>query len=97
MRQIPVEEAEVGDVVAEPLADQNGRVLLPAGAKLSQAVLSRLKGWGIFTLNIEGEEHEGAKSKEELVDELDHRFAGLEDDPLMMQIKEIARGHLGGS
>jgi len=32
-----------------------------------------------------------------LVDELDHRFAGLEDDALMMQIKEIARGHLGGS
>ena len=97
MRQISVEEAQVGDVVAEPIEDQSGRVLLPAGAKLSQAVLSRFKGWGVFTLKIEGEEQEGGKSKEELVDELDQRFAGLEDDEIMMQIKEIARGHLSGS
>ena len=46
MRQIPVEEAEVGDIIAEPIQDQSGRVLLPAGAKLSQAVFARLKGWG---------------------------------------------------
>ena len=59
MRQIPVEEANVGDIIAEPIQDQSGRVLLPAGAKLSQAVLVRLKGWGGFTLNIEGEEQEG--------------------------------------
>jgi len=52
MRQISVEEAQVGDIIAEPIEDQNGRVLLPAGAKLSPAVLARLKGWGIFTLHI---------------------------------------------
>ena len=97
MRQIPVEEAEVGDVVAEPIEDENGRVLLPAGAKLSQAVIDRLRGWGVFALNIEDEEQEGGKSREELVDELDYRFTGLEEDALMMLIKEIARGHLGGS
>ena len=97
MRQIPVEEAEVGDVVAEPIEDENGRVLLPAGAKLSQAVIDRLRGWGVFALNIEGEEQKDGKSREELIDELDYRFAGLEEDALMMQIKEIARGHLGGS
>ena len=96
MRQIPVEEANVGDIIAEPIQDQSGRVLLPAGAKLSQAVLVRLKGWGVFTLNIEGEEQEGGK-KAVLVDELDQRFAGLEGDEVMMQIKEIARGHLSGS
>lgn len=55
MRQIPVEEARAGDIVAEPVQDENGRVLLPAGAKLSPAVLSRLKGWGVFTLTLEGE------------------------------------------
>lgn len=97
MRQIRVEEARVGDIIAEPIKDQNGRVLLPAGAKLSQAVLSRLKGWGVFALNIEGEEQQGGKSKDELLVELDQRFAGLEDDEIMMQIKEIARGHLIGN
>ncbi len=97
MRQIRVEEARVGDVIAEPIEDQNGRVLLPAGAKLSQAVLARLEGWGVFALNIEGEGQQGGKSKDELLVELDQRFAGLEDDETMMQIKEIARGHLIGT
>jgi len=97
MRQIRVEEARVGDVIAEPIEDQNGRVLLPAGAKLSQAVLARLEGWGVFALNIEGEEQQGGKSKDKLLVELAQRFAGLEDDETMMQIKEIARGHLIGN
>ena len=96
MRKVSIEEAKAGDVVAEPVQDQNGRVILPVGAKLSQAVLSRLEGWGVFTLDIEGEEADGAESKERLLDALEHRFAGLEDDELMMQIKEIARGHLSG-
>ena len=43
MRKISIEEAKAGDVVAEPVQEQNGRVLLPVGAKLSQAVLSRLE------------------------------------------------------
>ena len=97
MRQIRVEEARVGDVIAEPIEDQNGRVLLPAGAKLSQAVLARLEGWGVFALSIEGEEQQGGKSKDKLLVELAQRFAGLEDDETMMQIKEIARGHLIGN
>ena len=97
MRKISIEEAKAGDVIAEPVQDQNGRVLLPVGAKLFQAVLSRLEGWGVFTLGIEDEEADGAESKERLLDALEHRFAGLEDDELMMQIKEIACGHLIGS
>ena len=97
MRQIRVEEARVGDIIAEPIEDQNGRVLLPAGAKLSQAVLARLEGWGVFELSIEGVEKQGGKSKDELLVELDQRFAGLEDDETMMQIKEIARGHVIGN
>jgi hypothetical protein len=94
MRQIAVEEARVGDVLAAPVQDASGRVLLPVGARLSAAVLSRLRGWGVFTLSIEGDEAEGGKSAEELVEELEHRFAGLEEDARMMQIKEIARRHL---
>ena len=97
MRQIPVEEAQVGDIVAVPVENDQGRVLLPRGSKLSAAVLSRLKGWGVHTLAIEGEEADPVgKSAEELLEELDHRFAGLEDDALMMQIKEVAYNHLRG-
>lgn len=94
MRQISVEEAQAGDIVAEPVQDENGRVLLPVGAKLSPAVLSRLKGWGVVNLSVEGDDGEAGKSAEEFLGELDHRFAGHEGDVLMMRIKEVARQHL---
>lgn len=42
MREISVGEANVGDVVAEPVANDQGLVL-PSGSKLSAAVLSRLE------------------------------------------------------
>ena len=44
MRHIPVGEAQVGDSIAEAIYNENGRVLLPVGARLSEAVLSRLNG-----------------------------------------------------
>tara|TARA_Y100000588_G_scaffold340607_1_gene384080 strand:+ start:173 stop:466 length:294 start_codon:yes stop_codon:yes gene_type:complete len=96
MRQISVDEAQVGDVIAAPVENDQGRVLLPVGAKLSAAVLSRLKGWGVETLAVEGEESaaDGGAQGGALVEALEHRFAGFEDDSLMMQIKDIARSHL---
>ena len=47
MRELAVGQAQVGDIVAEPVVNDEGRVLLPKGAKLSPAVLSRLQGWGV--------------------------------------------------
>jgi len=40
MCEISVGEANVGDVVAEPVANDQGLVLQPSGSKLSAAVLS---------------------------------------------------------
>ncbi len=95
MRRIRVQEAKVGDVLAAPVTDKQGRTLLPKGAKLSPAVLSRLQGWGVFELSLEGQ---GAwtseKSTAELLADLEHRFADWQDQPLMRRIEEIASSHL---
>lgn len=97
MRDLDVGQAEVGDVVAEPVVNEQGRVLLPKGAKLSPAVLSRLRGWGVERLQVEGEEtadaDEGAVD-DSLLDALEHRFSDWEEDDLMMEIKRVARTHL---
>jgi hypothetical protein len=50
VKGIDVTQAQVGDVIAVPLVN-DGRVLLPKGAKLSPAVLSRLAGWGVLLLH----------------------------------------------
>ena len=101
MRDIPVGQASIGDVIAEPIVNDEGRVLLPKGAKLSAAVLSRLQGWGVHQLRIEGEEAAGEEGEEEeamdsadRLEELEHRFDDWEGDELMMEIKRIAQGHL---
>ena len=96
MRRIRVQEAKVGDLLAAPVTDRQGRTLLPKGARLSPAVLSRLQGWGVFELSVEGQgAWKSDKSTAQLLADLEHRFADWQDQPLMRQIEEIARRHLG--
>lgn len=96
MRQIEVTEAQVGDIIAGPVINDEGRVLLPKGAKLSPAVLSRLAGWGVQTIQIEGEDVETRADETGATDaaDLDQRFSAWEEDELMMAIKQVARRHL---
>jgi hypothetical protein len=101
MRTISAAQAQVGDVVAEPVVNDQGRTLLPKGARLSPAVLSRLEGWGVVELCIEAEAEEPAVSDEVAVEDgadllasLDHRFSAWEEDATMMHIRDIARRHL---
>jgi len=90
-----VGQAQVGDIVAEPVVNDEGRVLLPKGAKLSPAVLSRLQGWGVSQLQVEGDEEEGDGADDDaLVEALEHRFSDWEEDELMLEIKRVARTHL---
>jgi len=99
MREIAVGQAQVGDIVAEPVVNDQGRVLLPKGAKLSPAVLSRLQGWGVNELRVEGEddtEDGDGGDGGALIEALEHRFSEWEGDELMQEIKRVARGHLSG-
>lgn len=97
MRQIEVTEAQVGDIIAGPVINDEGRVLLPKGAKLSPAVLSRLAGWGVQTIQVEGDDVETVTDEPGASDaaaDLDQRFSAWEEDELMMAIKQVARRHL---
>ncbi len=96
MQEIAVGQAQVGDIVAEPVVNDQGRVLLPKGAKLSPAVLSRLQGWGINQLHVEGDEADGEEGADDdaLIQALEHRFSEWEGDELMLEIKRVARTHL---
>ena len=93
MRRVQVEDAVPGEVLAEPLSNSRGQVLLPKGARLSAAVLSRCRGWGVEVVVVEGEDQEAAE-RQQLLADLEFRFAEVQDDELMEQIKRIARGHL---
>lgn len=102
MRTITAAEARAGEIVAAPVVNDQGRTLLPKGARLSAAVLSRLEGWGVHELCVEGEDDAPAieddgpvtEAEADLLAALDHRFSEWEGDATMMSIKDIARRHL---
>lgn len=102
MRRITAAEAQAGDIIAEPVINDQGRTLLPKGARLSTAVLNRLQGWGVEALCVEGESdaaEDGSTGADAGVDAgllegLEHRFAEWEADPVMMRIKSVAQRHL---
>ena len=96
MPKITADKAAAGDVAAEPVVNDQGRTLLPKGARLSVAVFSRLEGWGGSELTIEvvAKEISNTDADAGLLDELEHRFLVSETDATMMHIKQIARRHL---
>ncbi len=52
-RTIPVQEAAVGMVLAQPVADDQGRVIVGAGTALTTVHLNRLPRWGVGSISIE--------------------------------------------
>ena len=96
MRRIYLSEAKPGDVVAEPVVNDRGMVILPKGAELTAPVIGRLQKMNVTEVAVEGEDPNAPppKTLEELLEELDERFEGLEGNRTMMDIMSIAREHL---
>ncbi|MDA0747609.1 MAG: hypothetical protein O2954_13895 [bacterium] len=91
-----LEEAKPGDEVVEPVKNGRGMVILPKGAKLSPALIERMRKMGVRELLVEGNDPNAPPPKtfEDLMAELEVRFEGLEENSLMMEMKKIAKEHL---
>lgn len=96
MRSVVLTEAEEGDVVAEPVVNDRGMVILPKGANLTSKVIDRLRNMNVTELVVEGEDPDAPppKMREEQLEELEARFEGHENSPAMIAIREKAREHL---
>jgi len=96
MRQIFLEDAKPGDEVAEPVKNDRGMVILPKGAKLSVAMIAKMRRMGVREVVVEGDDPNAPppKTREELLEDLEFRFEGLEENMQMMSIKKTAREHL---
>ena len=64
---IPVEEAEMGMVLAENVSDRRGRLLMPAGRVLEEKHLHALPMWGVTHIEIEWDEPESEAETSESV------------------------------
>ena len=56
MAWVLVDQAKPGMALAAPVKDRMGRLLIPAGAELSERHVSALSAWGVEGIEIEADE-----------------------------------------
>ncbi len=56
MARIPVQKAEEGMVLTEPVYDRRGRLLMQAGKTLEEKHLDSLPMWGVLVIDVEGDD-----------------------------------------
>ncbi len=77
MRTLPSPITQDGDVIAEPVVNDRGMVILPKGAALSSKVIDRLRNMNVTEVVVEGDDPDAPppKTYEELIEELEDRSA----------------------
>jgi len=96
MPRIALSRAEPGQKLTRPIVTSSGVVMVQAGAELTATLIERLRGMGIDTVVVSSGDEPSAEHRPlpELLADLDERFTGHEQDPWMMQLKDIVARHL---
>ena len=66
MAILPIDSLETGMVLKEAVSDRGGRLLLPAGAELTDKQLKIFRTWGISHVDIVREGEESSEDDEVL-------------------------------
>jgi len=93
MKKLPVRDLQPGQIVARPVVADGGVVLMRPGVTLGRETISRLMERGISAVWVEGHD-ESAKSVDQLIIEMDQRFAGHEQNPLMQSLRDIVANRI---
>ncbi len=92
MKRVVIEELTPGMILAKPVTNSTGLVVLPAGAELDDTTLSRLQRLGLTSVYVEGDAGDASgKTLAELEAELEHRFRLVITDPIQHQLREAIR------
>lgn len=94
MQKIPLDKATSGMVIAKPVMNESGVVLIGEGTALTDAALEKLKDLEIPHVIVKGRPLDAGtpeKSLDQLYAELDERFTLVAADKLCMQIKDLIK------
>ena len=86
-----IDQAQVGQKLAQDIVDENGRVLVPRGMELTDKHLQLLRRRGIRHIPIVQDEKldKEAKAVANEIERLRHGFAQVIDKPLMKELYDI--------
>ncbi len=98
MIYLNLREVKPGMVLAEPVENHQGMLLLNRGTELSSKNVRVLKSWGVIKVYVEGEDNEGIKNaneherkvREAIERGLKERFIEVLEDPVMVEIMRVA-------
>ncbi|MBI4556050.1 MAG: hypothetical protein HY706_00575 [Candidatus Hydrogenedentes bacterium] len=85
MELVNITDAKPGQVVAKAITNAEGAILCPAGYRLTEGAIARLKAARIESIVL-GVGDDRGLSLEQRVHELRERFQDV-DDPIMIQIR----------
>lgn len=91
MGMVAVDNLEVGMVLASPVQDRNGRMLLGEGAELTQKHLVVMRTWGITEVDIAGIDQAEAVSP--LPDQVDPDAVAAAEQSLLPLFKHAGTDH----
>ncbi|MDX9714230.1 MAG: hypothetical protein RBT37_02260 [Dissulfurispiraceae bacterium] len=88
MPKIPVDKLMPGVVLAKPVLNEAGMVLLAQGTEIKAAHIDRLLNMNVQAVYIEGESAPD-RPKDEVLAELEARFSKTINEPHMLMLKKI--------
>lgn len=98
MIRLPLDNVTPGMVLAEPVSNREGTLLLNAGVHATESSIRMLKSWGICSICVNAESASNvpeASSKAEAVRKavsqtVDDRFTEMPDHPVVEEIKRVS-------
>jgi hypothetical protein len=93
MLKVSLESVASGAVLARPITNDAGIVLIAAGAEIYEPLKRRLAGMGITEVFIVGRRVPDI-SKAEFVDRVNRSFAKSGEDPRMAAMKNALLAHI---
>jgi len=99
---LKIDELKPGMILAEPVFNQSGALLLEKDTSLTKRRIWTLKTWGIDKVSLKGKSKAGGKTaieteletKETIEKELRAKFEDTIDDPVMETIMKAAARQL---
>ena len=104
MINLNIEDIKPGMILARPVRNHQGVLLLDAGARISKKNIRIFKSWGVLEISIKGNPagaesrsgDSGIRVRESVEKELKEKFSDVLDDPVMVEIfnaacKQLAR------
>lgn len=95
MPKLPVESLKPGMKLSKPVTNDSGMILFGEGTELTEALITRLSNMSIQGVFVTSDAV-ARKPKEEVLTELDRRFAKTINEPNMLRLKNIFIQHIEG-